>query len=246
MKLSPAVARRVKLSLELEEALATNAEEIAAAHAELVSPVLEPGESVPDVAATLDCYRRVLALAREVMVAADLLYLAGFEDDARLCGVRDSLLAAISKSLSRIRRTCMGWLGRRGLAPLGLAKAVAQGQAVVEQAEKVLRCLLEYQPDPDDGPLTGAPDFKGWLTTLAEDLQPQLMEVASTSEALEEVRDGAKPRTEERRTKIDEFDRHYLSIGRCAEATLRMTGRHEEADRIHPSTRKLDRKGEDD
>jgi hypothetical protein len=33
-----------------------------------------------------------------------------------------------------------------------------------------------------------------------------------------------------------------VAVGRVVEAIPRMAGKHEEADRIHPSTRQLDRK----
>ena len=45
-ELSPAVARRVRLSLELEKALAINTPEVVAAHAKLVAAVLGPDERV--------------------------------------------------------------------------------------------------------------------------------------------------------------------------------------------------------
>jgi len=47
-----------------------------------------------------------------------------------------------------------------------------------------------------------------------------------------------------RKEASDDFDHNYLAIGRVAEALLRMAGKDADADRIHPSTRQLDRKSD--
>lgn len=239
MEFSPSVARRLALAQELDETLAAAANEAVAALGEFLAPVQMPEER-PAVGVSLDLYRRKLAWASDNLTSAEERYLEGLARDAALCNLRDALAGELSGKLGNLYSTCRGWFDADELRLLGFAARTARWpEPVLEQSREVVTGLerLDVELDSPEWP-----NMKTWLRRQAQGLVPAIEELSRALQDIEKQRRWSKADREARKEASDEFDRNYLSIGRVAEAMLRMAGKDAEADRIHPSTRQLDRK----
>lgn len=233
------VTRRLARLRELDETLAAAMPEALAALDELFAPVLAPGER-PAVALTLDLYRRKLAWSGENLEAADLSWRAEAASDVELCVRRDTLAAVLSKRLVNLHRTCRDRLDRHALCLLGFnAHMPRRPQAVLEQTRAIATGLERLDQE------LKSPEWdkvRALLKDEARDLAPEIGELNRTLLAIERQRQKAEEAAARRKDACDDFDRDYLAVGRVVEAILRMAGKHDEADRVHPSTRQLDRK----
>jgi hypothetical protein len=233
------VARRLARLRELEETLTAATPEALAVLDELFAPVLAPGER-PAVDLTLDLYRRKLVRSGENLETAEASLRVEAAHDVELCVRRDALAATLSRKLVHLYRTCRDRLDRQALALLGFdGHTPRRPQAVLEHSRGVATGLERLDQELD------SPEWEKLRSLLkdeARDLAPQIAELNRTILAVERQRQRAEEAAARRKEACDEFDRDYLAVGRVVEAILRMAGKHEEADRIHPSTRQLDRK----
>lgn len=239
MSFTPAVARRLSLAQELDETLAATATETVAALDEFFAPVRRPEEQ-PAVGVSLDLYRRKLAWVSDNLRTAETCYLAGLARDGELCARRDTLAAELSSKLGILFSTCRGWFDKEELRLLGFAARTPRSpRPVLERSREVVTGVerLDVELDSPEWP-----NMKAWLRKQARSLVPAIEGLSRTLDDLEKQRRRTKADLAARKEASSEFDRNYLSIGRSAEAMLRMAGKDAEADRIHPSTRQLDRK----
>jgi hypothetical protein len=236
---SPNVARRLALARELEETLTMTAPETVAALDEFLAPVQTPEER-PVVGLSLELYRRKLAWVRDNLTAAEQRYVEGLARAAALFTLRDALTVELSKKLGNLQRTCRAWLDADDLRLLGFAARTARWpKPVLKQSREVATGLerLDVEIDSPEWP-----KLKAWLRDQARALVPEITELSRALADVEQQRRRTKDDLAARKEASEDFDRNYLAIGRVAEALLRMAGKDADADRIHPSTRQLDRK----
>ncbi len=237
------VGRRESLSIELEETLANARTETVDGVGEFLSPILK-GEERSALEVSLDLYRRKMAWARESLVTVEETYLEGVARVGELCARRESLTAILAAKLVNLHRTCRGYLGEEQLHVLGLdGRTARRPKAVLQQSRAITTSLGQLDLELD---CPQWPDMMAWLRRQAKILLPDIRELSRTMQAIEEQRRQTRADADARKNAIAAFDRSYLAIGNVVEGMLRMAGLDAEADRVHPSMRRLLRKKESD
>ncbi len=204
-----------------------------------LSPVLGEEETLPDLAASLELYGRKLESYGDAMVATDEVYLAEL---AKLNEVRaegEAPTRSLKDKILSLRSTCEGLFGEKTLGPLALDFNLAQDiRGVLRQAE-----IIRERVKNSDKELVSARWVNGSLDreSSARELDPEIEQLRLIVERLVEQGkevDTAKVRKDEAR---EEFDRQYILIARAVEATFRLAGETDLADRIRPTVRQLGR-----
>jgi hypothetical protein len=238
-KLRRMVMRRKALCDLVVGATRVQGLEIGGSLGDYLSPVLGEGETLPDLATPLSLYGRKLQGFCDVMVTSDERYLA---EIARLDKVEAEVEVPkrrLKDSILSLRDTCRGLIGEESLRPLGLDFNLAQNaQGVLRQAEiireRVVSSESELMPNRwVEGPLS--------KETSAGELDADIGELRVAVDRMIEQRkrvDTAKVRKDEA---LKEFDRNYIPIVRVLEATFRVAGETDLADRIRPTVRQLTR-----
>ncbi len=153
--------------------------------------------------------------------------------------LRRSLRRSCKGSILSLRSTCEGLFGKESLRALGLDFKIAQDpQGVLRQGEIIRERLLSSDSD-----LTPERWVKATLAReeLASELGEDVGEVRIVVRSLvaqRKVVDTAKVRKDQA---LQEFDRQFIPIARVLEATFRVAGETELADRIRPTVRQLGR-----
>ncbi len=193
----------------------------------------------PAGAAPLELYGRKLQGYGDAMVQTDEAYLAEL---AKLNGVRAEGLAptrSLKDKILSLRSTCQGLFGEQTLGPLALDFNLAQDvRGVLRQAE-----IIRERVRSTDQELTPNRWVDGSLNreSSAQELDPeigQLRRIVERSVEQGKRVDTAKVRKDKA---LEDFDRQYILIARVVEATFRVAGEIELADRIRPTVRQLGR-----
>ncbi len=238
-KLRTMVMKRKALCELVVGATRVQGPEIGGSLGAYLSPVLGEEETLPDMAVQIELYGRKLQSFCDDMVATDETYLA---EIARLDTVEaeaeEPMRQAKDKILS-LRYTCLGLIGEASLRPLGLDFNLAQDvRGVLRQAE-----IIRERVASSESELVP----KRWMEAKlsrqasARELDPEIGEMRVMVERLVEQRkrvDTAKVRKDDA---LKEFDRNYIPIVRVLEATFRVAGETDMADRIRPTVRQLTR-----
>jgi hypothetical protein len=209
-----------------------------------LSPALREGEELPDLTAVIDLYGRRLEGFRDEMVAADGDYLTQRAMLADLTLESEIPTGKVKSSILSLRATCEGLLGRNVLRSLGLDFLLAQEpQGVLRQSEIIRERLLS-----SDSELMPERWLRNPLVReeLATELDREIAELRLMVQRLVEQRkavDTAKVRKDQTQ---EEFDRQFIPLARVLEATFRVAGETELADRIRPTVRQLGRDGGED
>ncbi len=206
---------------------------------EYLSPVLAEGETLPDLAVPIELYGRRLQSFGDAMVAADEKYLAELAklDEVQAEGVVPT--RSLKGKILSLRSTCHGLFGEETLGPLALDFNLAQDvRGVLRQAE-----IIRERVATSERELTAKRWIEGSLNrdSSARELDPEIEELRVIVKRLVEQRkqvDTAKVRKDKAR---EDFDRNYIPIVRVLEATFRVAGEAELADRIRPTVRQLTR-----
>ncbi len=206
---------------------------------EFLSPGLRDGETVPDQGATIQLYGRKLQSYRDTMVETDADYLKQRAALADLQLENEALTGKLKGSILSLRSTWQGLFGKESLRALGLDfKLVQEPQGLLRQGEIIRERLVS-----SEGELTPERWVKVTLAReeLVSELDDDLGEVRTTVRRLVDQRkvvDTAKVRKDQA---LQEFDRQFIPIARMLEATFRVAGETELADRIRPTVRQLGR-----
>ena len=173
------------------------------------------------------------------MVATDEAYLAEL---AKLNEVRAEGAApmrSLKDKILSLRSTCQGLFGEQTLGPLALDFNLAQDvRGVLRQGEIIRERLAST-----DQELTSERWVQATLDreSSARELDPEIGELREIVARLVEHGkrvDTAKVRKDKA---LEKFDRQYILIARVVEATFRVAGETELADRIRPTVRQLGR-----
>ncbi len=238
-KLRKMVMKRAKLCDQVVGAARVQGPEIGNRLGGFLSPGLREGETVPDQGATIRLYGRKLQGFRDAMVDADADYLKQRAAFADLQLESERSTGKLNGSILSLRSTCEGLLGKDSLRPLGLDFNIVQDpQGALRQGETVRERLVS-----SEGELTPERWVKASLVRdeLVSELDGDLVEVRTMVRRLIEQRkvvDTAKVRKDQT---LEEFDRQFIPIARVLEATFRVAGETELADRIRPTVRQLGR-----
>lgn len=237
MKLSIMVTRRVKLSMELEGALAAHADEAIAGLGEFFLPVLD--DTPLDARTFFDGLRLKMAWWRGRLTDLDLALQEEVSERGRWRRREATQAKSLYDRLVNMRRTTRGLLTEQDLLSLGLAGTVAQDPVkVLRQSEKTWK---RFQADDLKLESDEWPDVQATLTAMAAGLAPDVKALTKSVKEVRRARRKVESAAARKRQAIKDFDRQYLWIARTAEMLFRMAGLHEAADRVKPRARRLDR-----
>ena len=238
-KLRKMVMKRAALCDLVTGAARIQGPELGIKFGEYLAPALVEGEVLPDFGAVIQLYGRRLQGFRDTMVETDADYLEQRALLADLYLESEKQTGKLKASILSLRSTCEGLLGEESLRALALDFNVAQDPRGVLRQGEILRDRLsksERELVPErwvDGPIIS--------TDLAAELDGEIAEVRLVVTKIVEQRkvvDTAKVRKDQAK---EEFDRQFIPIARLLEATFRVAGETELADRIRPTVRQLGR-----
>jgi hypothetical protein len=242
-KLSVEVLRRKSQCEIVLGAVRIQRQRITASIGEVLDPVLQPEETLPDFDLVIELYGRTLELHGSRMVEADEAHRRQLTRDAELRGRRGELKDHLKATFLTLRATCLGVFGESSLAVLGLDVNLAQNaKGVLEQA-RIVRDRLR-NPDLELVParfLTGTIEPED----LARELDDGVETLARTLREIVDHRKTAEMTLVAKHEAIEAFDAVFLRFAQGLESTFRIAGEVELADRIRPTVRRLTRPGED-
>lgn len=141
---SKQVNDRLKSSRAVVAAAETNANEIAAGFQQTLSPYLEKGEAMPDVALLVKLTGRWIAAETRALEKADQVNELELRDDATPREARDEAAADVRRTLVDLRSAAEATFGPAGLRKLAIAEAVpSDAQAILTKAREVLSALQD-------------------------------------------------------------------------------------------------------
>ena len=236
LKFSEMTARRVDLARDLEAGFDNYRQEVAAGYDDFATPLLEEGETAPDVGLQLELMKRRLLRGRKRLEELDALLVEQSHEDAKIRAEIEARMAAVEAKLRRVRHVCRGIFGGEGVDRIGLkpepsrsASRLYQQALTVKQSLEKPDLGLEPQLEIDTGDDGATPNAQ-----LAAQLEPELSELGElVSERYEETRKAGELRVE-RRQAIEEFDRVARAIVRTSQGLFRLVGRDDLADRFRP------------
>ncbi len=206
---------------------------------EYLSPALHEGEELPDQKSTIELYGRRLRSFRDAMVETDADYLAQRAALADLQLESEVPTGRLKESILSLRSTCEGLLGQESLRSLGLDFNLAQEpKGVLRQGEIIRERLLSSDSELNPERWVKNPLVR---VEMANELDLEIADLRIIVGRLTEQRkvvDTAKVRKDQAR---EEFDRQFIAIVRLLEATFRVAGETDLADRIRPTVRQLGR-----
>lgn len=233
---SKMVTDRQKSAAAIEAAIATHAEEAAAALTATLAPVLGDAETPVDVVPLQAQFGRLLERRRDVLVRMDEAHLAELGDDVGPRRRRDDAAQRLSQQVVAIRQTLSALFGpdatqtlvaidgRTATDPVTLAR---QGRRMLERFTDPAFALPEAQFAGVDL------DVTRWVDELAapvEELEAALDEVARE-------RREAETTLTAKLLALDDYDRSYRAVARILEGLYELTGLDEYASRVRPTAR---------
>ncbi len=238
-KLRKMVMKRAALCDRVLGAARVQGPGIAVELGEYLSPALGEGETLPDLGSMIELYARRLQAFRDEMVATDAAHLKRRAELADLQLASEPPTGKLKGSILSLRSTCEGLLGKESLRSLGLDFNLAQDPpGVLRQGEIIRERLLSAGSELHPARWLRSPLASN---ELADELDADVAGVRQAVQRLVEQRklvDTAKVRKDQA---LEEFDRQFIPIARVLEATFRVAGETELADRIRPTVRQLGR-----
>jgi hypothetical protein len=244
-KLSQEVMRRKNLCEIVLGAVRIQGRRIADSLGEILTPLLQPEEQQPDFGLMFDLYGRSLELHCRHMEDADEAHRQQTTAFDEIRNRRDELSDRLKERYLSLRATCTGVLGEKSLAPLGLDINMAQEPKAVLAQTRIVRDRLR-RPGVALVPerwITGSPLDPESLAQEFDD------DVEALTGTLREVVDQGKSvdiLLVAKQKSIEDFQGAFIPIAQALEASFRVAGEVELADRIRPTIRRLTRPSEDE
>lgn len=234
---SKMVADRQKLSESLEASASTHASDVSQRVIEVLSTVLDEGETVPDLEIIQILVGRLVAKVRGHMVEVDRQHLDEVVKDRGLRRRRDDAAKDLRRTVLRIRDSFDGAYGPgRCEEILGFGTSIPQDPMLLRQlaatgVEYLTDAEFELPPMELDG-VTWKPDaFAEQLKTplaVLEEAQAQLSREDRKSNKSIEVKNQA----------IDDFDGTSRRCFKFFEGLYSLAGEDLLAERVRPTSRR--------
>ena len=248
LKFSEMTALRVDLARNLEAGFDNYQEEIARGYGEFVAPLLEEGETAPDISFQVELMKRSVARSRRRLASFDSPLIEQTHEDARVRAEIELRQLAVNSKLRQLRHVCRGLFGEAGVARVGLKEEPPTSTIRLHEHAKTVKESLELLDSPPSGgtALGLAPllelDLGESVATpavqLASQLEPELSRLGElVGDRHQENRKSADVRSR-RRTAIEEFDRDIRAVVRSAQGMFRIAGRSDLAARFRPLLRR--------
>ena len=240
VKFSEMTALRIDLARNLEAGFDTYLESIAGGYGAFVTPLLEEGQTAPDIRPHLELLKRGVAHRRERLEGLDDGVVGQSHEDAKVRAELDLRLDAVDGKLRLVRHVCRGIFGSDGVARAGLREEPPRGAWRLYEHGKTVQESLE-NPDLGLKPLIELDLGEGAeppQAQLADQLEPELTELGElVGDRHQENRKGDDVRSRWRR-EIHDFDHDVRAIVRTTQGILRLAGRDDLAERFRPILRR--------
>lgn len=218
-------------SMTIESAVDTNAEDIGQGVMRQLSPVLEPGEVMPDVVLTLKLMKRAVRASANAALGADGDHQEELAEEKPEIRKRNELRAPFEQRLVRLRPVVISTYGDRAAEVVGFKGPVPDDSVL----------LAEWGL----GIAKNMPSLHSW-PTLSEDVHFNPVAVASSLEAQAQAfKDSLVALGKSRREtetamvkKNAEADRHavvFRGVATTVEGFALLAGMPEISDRVRPS-----------
>ncbi len=243
-KFSELTAHRVDLARNLEAGFDNYLEEIARGYADFAAPLLEEGETAPDVGFLLELMKRGVARSRRRLSSFEGPVLDQAHEDAKVSAEIARRQKAVGAKMRLVRHICRGFYGTKGIERIGLKDEPRYASSrLYEQAKTVKESLLK--PDLGLEPMleieTGE-DVATPPAQLAAELEPELSELGElVGDRHQENRKSVDVRLRRQRA-LGDFDREVRAIVRTAQGMFRLAGRDDLAERFRPILQKVTRR----
>ncbi len=244
MSFSAMTARRVDLARNLEAGLDNYRQQIAAGYTDFALPLLEDGETAPELDFHLELMKRGVARSRERLQSFESPVLEQTHEEEKVRAEIDRRQDAVSSKMRLVRRICHGIYGPKGVRRLGLKEEPERGAWMLYEQGKMVKESLGKEDlglEPLIEIATGD-DVPSPEAQMAAKLEPELSELGDlVGDRHEENRKGADVRSRRRRA-FEDFDRDVRAIVRTAQGLFRLAGRDDLADRFRPILQRVSRK----
>jgi hypothetical protein len=237
---SKLVTGRLKSSRLVEQAGAVNAEEIAAALERLLTPVLAPGEVLPNLLLLVQLFVRTLGELGRRMKEADGLNVAAQARNIAPRRRRDEAATTLREVLLRVRGACESLFHAGAVAELfGLRGELAADPAQLHrQGEEVYTALRSSNLTLPDTRLRGLVVDPA---ALADELQPSLEALGAALEEVAHYQRLSEVALAKKNRAITEYDAAFAAVANLFSALLGAGEMQELARRVRPSNRRRGR-----
>lgn len=211
----------------------SQADPIAAELAPLLTPLLEPGETLPDLALSTRLFARLLAQGKTKMIQADHTHSMELGDDPPVRLAREQAAEALSESLVNLREVLSGMYGPSLVAQVMKSSTPRDPVVLKRFAEEVIEALsaITLPVSQIPGAMIDKQNIIAGLVQKKNDLG------AKTDAVVNEVRE-AQATLEAKNGAIMAYDAHFSGIARLLEGLLEVSKKHELARKVKPSARK--------
>lgn len=212
----------------------THAERVAADLDALLSPYLQRGEKMPDLALFTRLITRSLADVRDRMVAADEAHLGELADDGPPREARDDVATELYSELTELREWLTGLYGAAALKRLGFSEATPRDPVHLERFAGEVACALGGKDLPKPrrkGVRWDADETVARIEELREALRGHLKDVAR------EARE-AEATLVAKTAAISAYDERFSRAATALVGVFRLAGHVDLADRVRPSSRR--------
>lgn len=232
---SKQVTDRSKSALAVSTAGRTHAAEVATALQEILSPALEAGESIPNVALLVELLARTLDTSAHLMVKTDETHHLELSDDAAPRQARDESTVELSDELVELREWIVGLYGAKEVEKFGFTGSTPSDPVVlVRYTQNVIQAFQNISPWP-----------KPRRAGVTWDVNATVSKLLSLSSALEnhiksvarEARE-AEASLQAKHNAMAEYDERFGQVATFLVGLFRLAGKQDLADRIRPSSRR--------
>ncbi len=233
---------RKKSSEFVESAVITQGADIGASLAGRLSTSLEEGEEIPDIPLFFTLIGRRMGDFRSVMVDTARAHADELANDDGFREMRDKAMSALTGDYVAIRTTFYQAFGPELALAIGFERNVVRDPAALElQVDRLVTNLSDPElelPEPRFDGVTLSPP------ALVEVFRPNLGKLREARAALDQEVRKSDVTLVAKKDAVDAYDREFLMLSRCLEASFVLGGEPELAKRVRPSLRRPGRRQE--
>ena len=241
VKFSKMSAFRIDLAHNLEAGLTNYQQALAGGYVDFATPLLEDGETAPDISFQVELMKRGIARGRQRLQTFDGGVVEQVHEDEKVRSEIDLHNEAVAAKMRRVRHICRGFYGQKGVERVGLRDEPARGSADLYQQGKVVKASLETDSLGlkqllviETGEGVDPPSKQ-----MAAQLEPELSALGELVTGRHQENRKAADLRSRRRQALEEFDRDIRAIVRTAQGMFRLAGRDDLANRFRPILRRV-------
>ena len=234
-------ALRIDLAHNLEAGFDNYRSALTGGYADFAAPLLEDGETAPDVGFHVELMKRAVIHQRQRLQTFDGGVVEQSHEDDKVRAELNRRQNAVEGKMRRVRDVCRGMFGREGVVRVGLKDEPPRRSVDLYQHGIGVKAKLK-NPDLGLEPVLVIETGEGVESSssqLAAQLEPELSELGELIAGRHwESRKSADVRSR-RRQVLQDFDREIRAIVRTAQGMFRLAGRDDLAERFRPILRRV-------